>query len=172
VSRTYTIPGVSGGCRILGDFAPDPDMKTLDIAITRLHPDAQLPTSAHGPEEDAGLDLYSVEEATIASGAWAGVGTGLAIAIPPGYEGQVRPRSGLARKFGVTLVNSPGTIDPGYRGEIRVLMINHGPDPYTVRPGDRIAQLVIGAYAAVSWQVEEGLTDSSRGDGGFGSTGS
>jgi len=100
------------------------------------------------------------------------VGTGLAIAIPPGYEGQVRPRSGLARKFGVTLVNSPGTIDPGYRGEIRVLMINHGPDPYTVRPGDRIAQLVIGAYAAVSWQVEEGLTDSSRGDGGFGSTGS
>jgi dUTP pyrophosphatase len=166
------MPGASAGCPILGDFASGPDMITLDIPIIRLNPDARLPTSAHGPDEDAGLDLYSVEETTIAPGAWAGVGTGLAIAIPPGYEGQVRPRSGLARKFGVTLVNSPGTIDPGYRGEVRILMINHGPETYTVHPGDRIAQLVIGAYAAVNWQVEEGLADSSRGDGGFGSTGS
>ena len=164
--------GRAARCPILCDSARWPAMKTLDIPITRLSPEARLPTSAHGPEEDAGLDLYSVEEVIIAPGSWAGVGTGLSIAIPSGYEGQVRPRSGLARRSGITLLNSPGTIDPGYRGEIRVLMINHGPEPYTVQPGDRIAQLVIGAYAAVRWQVGERLADSSRGGGGFGSTGS
>ncbi len=91
--------------------------------------------------------------------------------MPAGYEGQVRPRSGLARKFGITLLNSPGTIDPGYRGEVRVLMINHGPEDYTVRAGDRIAQLIIGSYAAVEWAVEEPLAVSQRGPDGFGSTG-
>ena len=146
-------------------------MNHLDIPIRRLSPDARLPTSAHGPEEDVGLDLYSVEEVTLPPQGWAGVGTGLAIVIPAGHEGQVRPRSGLARKFGIALLNSPGTIDPGYRNEIRVLLINHGHEPYTVRPGDRIAQLVIGSYTAVRWRVEESLPESSRGEGGFGSTG-
>ncbi|MCY4586733.1 MAG: dUTP diphosphatase [Bryobacterales bacterium] len=146
-------------------------MNHLEIPIRRLSPDARLPTSAHGPEEDAGLDLYSVEEVTLPPHGWASVGTGLAIAIPAGHEGQVRPRSGLARKSGIALLNSPGTIDPGYRNEIRVLLINHGQEPYTVRPGDRIAQLVIGAYSAVRWRVEESLAESRRGKGGFGSTG-
>ena len=146
-------------------------MTRLAVPVTRLRPDAILPAAAHGPEEDAGLDLFAVEEVTLPSGGWAGVGTGLAIELPPGYEGQVRPRSGLARKFGVTLLNSPGTIDPGYRGEVRVLMINHGPKDYVIRPGDRIAQLIVGSYAAVEWAVEEQLATSQRGRDGFGSTG-
>ena len=146
-------------------------MQNLTISITKLHPEAQLPRSAHGPQEDAGFDLLAVEEVTLPAGRWASVPTGLAIEIPPGYEGQVRPRSGLARKFGVTLLNAPGTIDPGYRGEVQVLMINHGPEDYTVKAGDRIAQLIIGAYAGVSWELQEQLAVSSRGEGGFGSTG-
>ena len=146
-------------------------MQKLTISVTKLHPEAQLPRSAHGPQEDAGFDLMAVEEVTLPAGRWASVPTGLAIEIPPGYEGQVRPRSGLARTFGVTLLNAPGTIDPGYRGEVQVLMINHGPEDYTVKAGDRIAQLIIGAYANVSWEVQEQLAVSARGEGGFGSTG-
>ena len=146
-------------------------MTRLTVPVTRLRSDALLPAAAHGPEEDAGLDLFAVEEVTLPRGGWASVGTGLAIELPAGYEGQVRPRSGLARKFGVTLLNSPGTVDPGYRGELRVLMINHGFDDYTVRPGDRIAQLIVGRYAAVEWAVEEQLATSERGSQGFGSTG-
>ena len=117
------------------------------------------------------MDLCASEEATIPPGGWAAVGTGLAIEIPSGYEGQVRPRSGLAARHGVTLLNTPGTIDPGYRGEVRVLLINHGPAAYEVKPGDRIAQLVIGAYAAAEWSWAEELDDSVRAEGGFGSTG-
>ena len=105
------------------------------------------------------------------AGGWESVPTGLAIEIPPGYEGQVRPRSGLARKFGVTLLNSPGTIDPGYRGEIQVLMVNHGKQDYQVRKGDRIAQLILGVYAAVEWSLKEELSQPARAAGGFGSTG-
>ena len=123
------------------------------------------------PDEDAGMDLVSVESTSIAPGAWADIGTGLAVEIPPGYHGEVRPRSGLARRNGVTMLNSPGTIDPGYRGEIRVIMINHGPAAFKVEPGDRIAQLVVSSYAAVEWEVAEDLAESVRGGGGFGSTG-
>jgi len=147
-------------------------MLTLTIPVIKLNAAARLPQCAHAAEEDAGLDLFAVEEVTIPSGEWRSVGTGLALEIPAGYEGQVRPRSGLARKFGVTLLNSPGTIDPGYRGEVRVLMINHGKAAYRVRQGERIAQLIIGAYAAVEWQLSEQLGDSVRGGGGFGSSGS
>lgn len=118
------------------------------------------------------MDLYSVEEVDLAPGCWASVGTGLAVEIPAGVEGQVRPRSGLAARFGVTLLNAPGTIDPGYRGEVRVIMINHGREPYHVASGDRIAQLVLGLYAAAEWELAEDLVDSDRGEGGFGSTGS
>ena len=117
------------------------------------------------------MDLHAVERVEIPAGGWAAVGTGLTIEIPPGFEGQVRPRSGLAAQHGLTLLNSPGTIDPGYRGEIRVLVINHGRDSYTVEPGDRVAQLVIAAYAGVEWEVSEDLADSERGGDGFGSTG-
>ena len=118
------------------------------------------------------MDLCAAEAAVIPAGGWLAVRTGLAIEIPTGFEGQVRPRSGLARRYGVTLLNSPGTIDPGYRGEVSVLMINHGRTDYRVEVGERIAQLVIGAYAAVEWDWAEELSDSGRGEGGFGSTGS
>lgn len=146
-------------------------LQRLPFRAKKLHPDAVLPRFAHGPEEDAGMDLYAVEEVVLPPGSRASVGCGLALEIPPGYEGQVRPRSGLAAKHGITLVNAPGTIDPGYRGEVRVLMINLGQDAYTVRPGERVAQLVIGAYAAAEWSWAESLDDSDRGGGGFGSTG-
>jgi dUTP pyrophosphatase len=146
-------------------------MQKLTIPVTRLRPEARLPESAHGPAEDAGLDLFAAEDVLLPAGGWASVSTGLAIEIPQGFEGQVRPRSGLARKFGVTLLNSPGTIDPGYRGEVQVLMINHGRQEYQIRKGDRIAQLIVSAYAAVEWSVHEELSQSRRAAGGFGSTG-
>jgi len=145
---------------------------SLQLRAKKLHPDAKLPRFAHGAEEDAGMDLYAVESVVLPPGGRASVGCGIALEIPPGYEGQVRPRSGLAFKHGVTLVNAPGTIDPGYRGEIRVLLINLGQDEYTVEPGERVAQLVIGTYAAAEWNWVESLDDSDRSDGGFGSTGS
>jgi dUTP pyrophosphatase len=98
------------------------------------------------------------------------VGTGLTIELPPGYEAQVRPRSGLALKHSISMLNAPGTIDPGYRGEIRVLLINHGRQPYTVHEGDRIAQLIVARYEAVEWEESE-IGESQRGTGGFGSSG-
>lgn len=117
------------------------------------------------------MDLFSVEETVLQPGKWKSVPTGICVEIPAGYEGQVRPRSGLARKHGLTLLNSPGTIDPGYRGEVQVTLINFGAEPYVVRKGDRIAQLVLGRYANVRWEVAESLDESRRGPGGFGSTG-
>lgn len=146
-------------------------MRRLAIPVIKLHPEARLPRCAHSPDEDAGMDLFAVEEVTLPAGGWRSVGTGLAIELPPGCEGQIRPRSGLAQRSGVTVLNSPGTIDPGYRGEIRVLMINHGKADYTVRPGDRIAQLLVGSYAAVDWIPRRQLAASHRGPGGFGSSG-
>ena len=146
-------------------------MPKLAVRLRKIHPEARLPKYAHGPGEDAGMDLHAVERVEIAAGEWAGVGTGLTIELPPGFEGQVRPRSGLAARHGLTLLNSPGTIDPGYRGEVRVLLINHGRERYTIERGDRIAQMVIADYAEVEWEVSEYLADSDRGAGGFGSTG-
>lgn len=143
----------------------------LQLRFAKLDPLATIPATAHGPEEDAGMDLYAVEAANILPGRWLGVGTGIAVEIPSGYEGQVRPRSGMARKHGVTVLNSPGTVDPGYRGEIRVTLINHGAEPFVIQPGDRIAQLVIGRYAAVEWELADNLDETERGEGGFGSTG-
>ncbi len=135
---------------------------------------AQLPHYATA--QAAGLDLHCASAApiTLASHAWQAIPTGLAMAIPQGFEGQVRPRSGLAAKHGITLLNSPGTIDADYRGEVKVLLINLGPEPYTVQPGDRIAQLVIAP--CIQAQIDEvnaleALGDSERGSGGFGSTG-
>lgn len=141
------------------------------IRLRRLSESARVPEFAHGPTEDAGLDIFAAENVTIPPGAWTAVRTGLAIELPAGYEAQIRPRSGLAARAGVTLLNSPGTIDPGYRGEIRVLMINHGPSSHVIQRGDRIAQMVVGRYAAPVWETVEELAESLRGDGGFGSTG-
>ena len=140
------------------------------MRIQRVHPDAVIPTYAHGPEEDAGMDLRAVEDVTLEPGVPRLAPTGLTIEIPPGFEGQVRPRSGLALNHAITMPNAPGTIDPGYRGELRVILLNLGREPYTVRAGDRIAQLIVARYEQVEW-LEGGLADSQRGAGGFGSSG-
>ena len=142
----------------------------MRISIQRLHPDAVLPFYAHGPDEDAGMDLHAVESVTLEPGKPRLVPTGLAIELPPGYEAQVRPRSGLALKHGITMPNAPATIDPGYRGEIRVILLNLGSAAYTVEVGDRVAQMIVARYEAIEW-VEGDLADSRRGAGGFGSSG-
>lgn len=140
----------------------------MKIRIKKLHEDAVLPVYAHGPNEDAGLDLHALERVELLPGVAQPVPTGIAIELPPGYEGQVRPRSGLAMKHSVSV--NFGTIDPGYRGEIRVIMFNFGKAPYVVERHDRIAQLVVSPYEVVEW--EEGvLGGSGRGEGGFGSSG-
>jgi dUTP pyrophosphatase len=142
----------------------------LRIKIKKLHADAMVPRYAHGPDEDAGMDLHSVEATTLAPGETKLVATGLAIELPAGYEAQIRPRSGLALKHAITLPNSPATIDPGYRGEIRVILHNLGREPFQIRPGERIAQMVVARYEAVEWE-EGDLAESRRGEGGFGSSG-
>jgi dUTP pyrophosphatase len=116
------------------------------------------------------MDLHAVEDVVLDPGVSRLVPTGLTLEVPPGYEAQVRPRSGLALKHAITIPNAPGTIDPGYRGEVRVIMLNLGRDPYTVHAGDRIAQMVVARYEAVEWAEGE-LADSVRGAGGFGSSG-
>ena len=140
----------------------------MKIRIKKLHPDAAIPAYAHGASEDAGLDLCALEHTVLCHGQSRAVPTGLAIELPSGYEAQVRPRSGLALKHSITV--NFGTIDPGYRGEIRVVMFNLGSSDYVVEKGDRIAQLVVSRYEAVEWEEGE-LSDSVRGGGGFGSSG-
>lgn len=142
----------------------------MKIRLKKLSPEASIPQYAHGAEEDAGMDLRAIESATLEPGIPHAVPTGIAIELPPGYEAQVRPRSGLALKHAVTIPNSPATIDPGYRGEIRVILLNAGHSRYRVEKGDRIAQLVIAKYESVEWEEGE-LADSARGAGGFGSSG-
>lgn len=135
-----------------------------------MREDVSLPEYAHGPDEDAGMDLRAADSAELRPGVPVRVPTGLAIELPPGFEAQVRPRSGLAFNHAITLPNAPATIDPGYRGEIQVILLNLGTEPYRVQRGDRIAQLVISRYERVEWDEGE-LADSARGDNGFGSSG-
>src|SRR5260370_26417303 len=135
--------------------------------LKRLSAEGAIPQYAHGPAEDAGMDLRATERAVLEPNFPQAVATGISIEVPPGYEAQVRPRSGLALKHAITLPNSPATIDPGYRGEIRVIMLNLGKETYTVHPGDRIAQLVIARCEAVEWEEGE-LSDTTRGAGGVG----
>jgi dUTP pyrophosphatase len=142
----------------------------MQIKIKKLHPDATLPEYAHGPAEDAGMDLRSVEDTVLAPGVPHAVATGLALEIPSGYEVQIRPRSGLALKHAITVPNAPATIDPGYRGELKVILLNLGKAPYEIHVGDRVAQMVVAKYEAVIWN-EGDLADSVRGVGGFGSSG-
>jgi dUTP pyrophosphatase len=136
-----------------------------------LHGSARLPSRAN--PGDAGLDLYAAEAATVEpAGGRASIGTGLAVEIPPGHAGLVLPRSGLAARHGITLSNSPGLVDSGYRGELRVLLINTDPvAAFTVEPGDRVAQLLLVAFDETVPAEAEGLSESRRGTGGFGSTG-
>ena len=141
----------------------------MDIAAVRLDPELPLPVYAE--PGDAGLDLRASEAASIAPGERRLVPTGLAVAIPEGYAGLVLPRSGLAKQKGVTVLNAPGLIDSGYRGELKVLLINHGAEAIGIERGERIAQLVIQPVARARLVEAERLPDSSRGMGGFGSTG-
>jgi dUTP pyrophosphatase len=142
----------------------------MRLAVTRLREDARLPTQAH--DGDAGYDLHAVEAATIAPGERARVSTGIAIELPERHAGMVLPRSGLAARHGIALVNAPGLIDAGYRGEVQVLLLNtDARDPFSVSPGDRIAQLVIVRVETPDLVELEELAPSSRGDGGFGSSG-
>jgi dUTP pyrophosphatase len=142
----------------------------MKIKIQRLSERAILPAYAHSPDEDAGLDVHAVEDATLEPGIPRLVSTGLRIEVPPGYEAQIRPRSGLALHHAIILPNSPATIDPGYRGEIRVILLNLGREQYYVKAGDRIAQLIICRYERVEWEEAE-LNETRRGPGGFGSSG-
>jgi dUTP pyrophosphatase len=140
----------------------------MKISIKKLHPEAAMPHYAHGPEEDAGMDLRAVDRVVLPPGVPMAVPTGIAIELPPGYEGQVRPRSGMALKHSVSV--NFGTIDPGYRGEIYAVMFNMGHANYTVEKGANIAQMVVAKYETVEWDQVEELSTSRRGDGSFGSS--
>ena len=143
------------------------------VAVQQLEHARDLPLPSYATEDSAGLDLMAAveEDLVLQPGARALVPTGLAIALPKGYEAQVRPRSGLAIKHGVTTLNAPGTIDADYRGEIKVILINHGQEPFTVTRESRIAQMVIAPYSRITWETRESLDETGRGAGGFGSTG-
>ena len=141
----------------------------MRIRVKKLHSEAVLPQYAHGPEEDAGMDLRAVERVVLSPGVAQGVPTGISIELPAGYEAQVRPRSGMALKHSITV--NFGTIDPGYRGEIRVVMFNLSAGEYVIEKGDRIAQLIVARYEPVEWEEGDELGDSRRGAGGFGSSG-
>ncbi len=141
----------------------------VKVRVTRLSPEARLPAKAH--PGDAGADLFSVEAVVIPPGERRDVGTGLAVAIPQGHAGFVQPRSGLAFKSGIMVVNSPGLIDSGYRGEVRVCLYNSGIDPFAVEAGARIAQLVVQRVEDASFVESSMLTETVRGEGGFGSSG-
>ena len=148
---------------------------SVEIAIKRLSHGEGLPLPAYETAHAAGMDLRAAvpegEPLTLRPGDRHAVPTGLSMAIPPGYEGQVRPRSGLALRHGVTCLNSPGTVDADYRGELKVILINHGADDFVVRRGERIAQLLIAPVVHAAWRETETLDETARGEGGFGSTG-
>jgi dUTP pyrophosphatase len=155
---------------IAGDPGLSEGVRSLDVLITRLDPAVPLPCYAR--PGDAGVDLTAAEDVDLAPGERAMVRTGIAIALPDGYAGFVHPRSGLAAKHGVTLVNAPGTIDAGYRGEIKVILLNTDmARPVSLRRGDRIAQLVVQRVEQVTFREVPALPDSARGENGFGSTG-
>jgi dUTP pyrophosphatase len=142
----------------------------MDLKVMKLHADAIVPTRGH--PGDAGLDLYAIEKAHIGPGERWGIGTGIAIEVPEGHAGLVLPRSGLAREHGISLVNSPGLIDAGYRGEVRVLLLNTDPaETVRIEAGARIAQLVVTPIALAEPVEVAELDETARGDGGFGSTG-
>jgi dUTP pyrophosphatase len=141
------------------------------VGVPVLRMDATLPLPAYARPDDAGLDLCAAEAVTLAPGARALVPTGIALAIPPGFAGFVLPRSGLALRHGVTLLNTPGLIDAGYRGEVKILLVNHGEAAVSLARGDRIAQLVVQRVEHVTLAPVGELPDSARGTGGFGSTG-
>ena len=148
-------------------------MPLVPVKIRKLAHAKELPLPQYMTEGSAGMDLLAAvtDPVLIPAGTFSMIPTGLQIALPPGYEGQVRPRSGLAAKFGVTVLNAPGTIDQDYRGEIKVLLINHGQNGFQVKRGDRIAQLIVAPVQRIEWVLSSSLDETVRGDGGFGHTG-
>jgi dUTP pyrophosphatase len=144
---------------------------TVPVEVKRLAHGGGLPLPAYATEGAAGMDVVSAEDVTIAPGERHAVATGLALAIPQGYEIQVRPRSGLALKHGITVPNTPGTIDSDYRGELKVILINLGTEPFVIQRGDRVAQLVLAPVVQAAWEEVAELDATERGEGGFGSTG-
>lgn len=144
-------------------------MCIMTLQMMKVHDDAVIPHYVH--PGDSGMDLYSIEDVTIEPGATAFVHTGLKVAVPEGYEAQVRPKSGLALKHSMTVLNTPGTVDSGYRGEVCVILINHGREPFHVQRHTKIAQMVICPVVQAEIMEVSSLDDSARGDGGFGSTG-
>ena len=149
------------------------EVSTIKVLIHRTRESADLPLPAYATPGSAGVDLRAciAQAIVLQPGGRALVGTGVAVALPEGAEAQIRPRSGLAAEHGVTLLNSPGTVDSDYRGEIRLVVINLGPDPYTIQRGDRIGQMVVGAVSRVDWEEVRELPATSRSAGGFGHTG-
>ena len=143
----------------------------ITIRLKRLANGEGLPPPAYATEHAAGMDVVSAEDATLASGARLAVATGFALGIPNGYEVQVRPRSGLALKHGITCANAPGTIDSDYRGELKIILVNHGNEPFEIRRGERIAQIVPAPVLRAGFEEVEELDETARGAGGFGSTG-
>lgn len=139
------------------------------IKFVKMHEDAHIPKYAH--KSDAGMDLYSTESTQLLAGEFKVIKTGLQMSLPFGFEAQVRPRSGLAAKYGVTVLNTPGTIDADYRGEVGVILINHGKNTFKIEKGDRIAQMIISKLTKFSVQQVTTLDKTKRGEGGFGSTG-
>ena len=143
----------------------------IGVRIKRLPHGHGLDLPAYATDGAAGMDVVAAEAVTLKPGQRHAVATGLAVAIPDGYEIQVRPRSGLALKYGISVPNTPGTIDSDYRGELKIIMINHGTDVFPIARGDRIAQLVLAPVTQAEWDEVEELDDTARGSGGFGSTG-
>lgn len=141
----------------------------VTVRVKRLHPDAVIPKAAR--RGDVAFDLYSVIDYKLEPGERYAVPTGIAVEIPQGYEGQVRPRSGLAMRDGITVLNTPGTIDSGYRGEVKTIIMNHGTTPFKITKGMRISQLAIRPVPDVQFIEVDELSDTERGEGGFGSTG-
>lgn len=141
------------------------------VRIRRLPHGEDLALPAYATPGAAGMDVLAAEDVTLAPGARHAVATGFAVAIPPGFEIQVRPRSGLALKHGISVPNTPGTIDSDYRGELKVIVINHGPEAFAIVRGDRIAQLVLAPVTLAAWDEVSELDETARGAGGFGSTG-
>jgi dUTP pyrophosphatase len=144
---------------------------SVPVCVKRLLHGEGLELPAYATDGAAGMDVLAAEDVELAPGARHAVATGLALAIPPGFEVQVRPRSGLALKHGITVPNTPGTIDSDYRGELKVILINHGAEPFAVRRGDRVAQLVLAPVTQATWLEVDELDETARGEGGFGSTG-
>ncbi len=142
-----------------------------EVAILRLPHGEGLALPAYETEHAAGMDLRAAEDVILPPGGRALVATGFAIALPHGFEAQVRPRSGLAAKHGVTVLNAPGTIDADYRGEIKVILINHGDQAFAIKRGDRIAQMIVAPVTQIRLSEQASLSDTARGAGGFGSTG-